>query len=291
MATQTVYTQDPAAGRAGGLGDHRLNDRATAFFIGARTSAAGQPTAPADLLPPGTLAIRDDLQSTSQRPVAQLPYGTTADPDGVKLSTASPAGDTTFDGVDLDGVLQLNVSPLLVAAPVTLTLDSNTDWDATTAVLTAVDQDGNEVTENLTIPNDGNVVLTTNGTYVSVVSLFIPAQTGTGGLFELGYAQASAVGAGNILGVTALDSTKEPPNAWEIGNVPTIWERGHEYVEPEDALTAGQQPFVRIIAPGAEQIGAFRSDADGGNAVLVPNCRVEVVNSATLAKLAFDFQH
>ncbi len=55
----------------------------------------------------------------------------------------------------------------------------------------------------------------------------------------------------------------------------TVMRRGRMRVLTEDLSTFGGQVFVRITANGAGklQLGAVRSDADGGTATALPGCR------------------
>ncbi len=55
----------------------------------------------------------------------------------------------------------------------------------------------------------------------------------------------------------------------------TVMRRGRMFVTTEDLSTYGGQVFVRITANGAGklQLGAVRSDGDGGNAIALPGCR------------------
>lgn len=50
---------------------------------------------------------------------------------------------------------------------------------------------------------------------------------------------------------------------------------GSCYVTPEVAVAAGDPVYCRVIAGAGEQAGAFRNDADGGDAVLLPGRYVE----------------
>lgn len=109
-----------------------------------------------------------------------------ADVDAIVTATASSASPVTLSGADLDGALGYRA--LTPSRRITLTLDSDTDWDATTAVITGKDALGNTLTENLSIPNDGNTTLTTVARFARVTSVTIPAQTGTGGSFTVGVA-------------------------------------------------------------------------------------------------------
>lgn len=51
----------------------------------------------------------------------------------------------------------------------------------------------------------------------------------------------------------------------------TIAEKGEVFVTVEDAVTAGNSVFVRFVAGGGEELGSCRSDADGTDAVALPN--------------------
>jgi phage tail sheath protein FI len=52
-----------------------------------------------------------------------------------------------------------------------------------------------------------------------------------------------------------------------------VLRRGTIYVQVEDAVSKGDAPFVRVLVGGGGIIGAFRSDADGGNARQLSNAR------------------
>jgi hypothetical protein len=52
-----------------------------------------------------------------------------------------------------------------------------------------------------------------------------------------------------------------------------VLRRGVVWVETEDAVTYGDQAYCRCVAAGAEEYGAFRSDADGSDAAAVPTSR------------------
>lgn len=110
-----------------------------------------------------------------------------ADVDAI-LATggASSASEQTLSGTQLNGVTGYRaMSP---ARRVTLVLSSHADWDASTAVITGTDVDGAALTANLTIPNGGNTTLTTTAAFRTVTSIYLPAQSGTGGTFTAGVA-------------------------------------------------------------------------------------------------------
>lgn len=107
-----------------------------------------------------------------------------ADVDAIVATLASSLSLQTLTGATLDGAIGDDV----MTAPrfITLVLSSHADWDLSTAVLTGVDGNGVVITENLAIPNGGNVTVTSTKRYLRVTSLVIPAQSGTGGTATVG---------------------------------------------------------------------------------------------------------
>lgn len=69
-----------------------------------------------------------------------------------------------------------------------------------------------------------------------------------------------------------------------VGDALTVVTKGFVWVSVEDAVTANDDVFCRFVAAGAEQLGAFRSDADGTDAVAVPGAKFR--SSTTGAGLA-----
>jgi hypothetical protein len=195
-------------------------------------------------------------------------------------SSASIQTITTFDGTFAD-------HDLFPARKATLILSNSTDWDATTAVLKYVNQEGKTVSENLAIPNNGNVTLTTTGYVRRLVSLVIPAQTSTGGTFTIGAAAVDAsVVLADFVGVAVYDAAHFSAKgaspilgpvlsedlAAEYGPFDTVpvLEHGAIWVRTEDACTEGSAVFCRILVGTP---GQFRSDADGSNAIQITNAK------------------
>ena len=108
------------------------------------------------------------------------------DVDAIVATGASATGSQVLSGSALDGVSGANALPL--ARKLTLTLSSHADWDATTATIAGYDSLGNAISESLSIPNGGNATLTTTRRFRRVLSVSIPAQSGTGGTFTVGVA-------------------------------------------------------------------------------------------------------
>lgn len=91
---------------------------------------------------------------------------------------------------------------------------------------------------------------------------------------------AATFAATEVLGITVrthharLDlSSTGTENYEDEASIP-VRRKGRIWVEIEDAFEAGDPVYVRFTAPGTEQIGAIRTDADTANAVLVAGMRI-----------------
>lgn len=126
-----------------------------------------------------------------------------ADVDAIVATGASSASPQTVTGAALDGVVGWRT--MATARHITLTLSADPNWDSTTAVLAGRDVDGNAITENLAIPNNGSATLKTTKRFRSVTSLTIPAQSGSGGTYTLGVA-APTVATDNTTHVTCTST-------------------------------------------------------------------------------------
>lgn len=61
------------------------------------------------------------------------------------------------------------------------------------------------------------------------------------------------------------------PTPYYQGEVAPTLTQGRIYVVPEDVVTSNSPVYLRVAPNGLNtQVGSFRSDADGGNAVLIP---------------------
>lgn len=111
-----------------------------------------------------------------------------ADVDAIVTSVATSASIQTLSGATLTGAL--GGDDLTPPRKITVTRSSHADHDAVTAVLTGVDEFGATQSENLAFANGGNETITSTKRYLSVTSLVIPAQAGTGGTTQVGIAAA-----------------------------------------------------------------------------------------------------
>lgn len=220
--------------------------------------------------------------------VFQIPSpASDADADAIILSTASPSSNTTY--TTLSGVVGgLEMQP---PRKITLTLSNHANWDLTTAVLRGVNQNGQIVTENLAIPDGGNTTVTSTGYFMSVISLYIPAQSGTSGTFTLGVAALASLALVDFMGVlryNALKTTlRSSPLYYGPGTTSLtqtadycdndtvdVVREGGLWVFTEEATSDRDPVYVRVAAgAGGSVIGAFRNDDDSSSCVLLPGSR------------------
>lgn len=166
------------------------------------------------------------------------------DRDGLITSTASPTVATTY--TSFGGAV---TAALLAATPrhVTLFLSNHADWDAGTAYFRGPTDGGLDVCESFTIPNGGNTTLTTRFIYAGRTSLYLPAQSGTGGAFELGVADSLTrtiagtephgfIAAGSFTDVRLQDDreTGTPPGTTQVSG-----QVGHHWLTHIDSATGG----------------------------------------------------
>lgn len=180
------------------------------------------------------------------------------------------------------------------ARKLTVTFDSSTDWDPTTAVITYVNNEGKTVSENLAVAT--STTATTTGYAKAFVSLSVPAQTGTGGSATIGYAAMAALAAADFVGVVVRQPMKSMVNPSNLyigptsdgitnantlahyvdGDTVTLLEEGGIWVYAEEDMSDRDDVFCRVTANGANTLlGAFRNDSDSGNCVQVVGAKVK----------------
>ena len=142
MSVQTVpYAQNPDAAVAGLFADSAPKRIASVLVEAA--------------IAPGLVVVHGSTTKTEGRP----PVAPTAAPTAiVATGGASAATAQTISGSALNGAVGQGL--IVPAKNITLVLSSSTDWDATTAVITGENEDGEIITESLAIPNNGNVTVT-----------------------------------------------------------------------------------------------------------------------------------
>lgn len=190
---------------------------------------------------------------------------------------ASSASNQTISGAALNGAT--GTGTLRQARTVTVVLSSHADWDATTAVLTGKGVNGETVVENLTIPNGGNATLTSTNLYTSVTSLYIPAQTGTGGTFTIGTGDALGPINAAAAGVVAFSPARSSLT-YAVGEMASLVRQGRVWVSAEDAVSEGGPVYVRMTAGDGESVGALRGTPDSTDCALLVGARWASTTSA-----------
>jgi hypothetical protein len=86
--------------------------------------------------------------------------------------------------------------------------------------------------------------------------------------------------ASNVMDYDQTGQVSEP------GDIVSVMTEGVIWVETEDTVAYGGTVYVRITASGSEQLGAFRSDADGGDAIVMTGAKFySATSGAGLAKI------
>jgi hypothetical protein len=255
---QTTVTSAPARAVAGQLADSGPTD-----IISARVDAAAG-------IAPGLAVFR----TTSGDATAGFPTSIAQDVDAIKTTFGSTAGIQSFTIADFNGAI--GDDRIFPPAKIELVLSSHADWDATSATLTGLDENGLPVSETLAIPNGGNATVTSSNHYSFVKTLTVPAQSGVGGSATLGVSATRTLGGGDVLGVSVIDASKTLESSlsssnnevYEDDTVMPVLRKGRICVVCETAFTAGSCPLVRLVAAGAEQLGGFRTGTtDSGDAI------------------------
>lgn len=146
-----------------------------------------------------------------------------------------------------------------------------------------------------------------NNRTITIISNVGTATTVSGFLVTLGASQATVATttgqSGTFFGVTQTIynkmSTWNPtvgpnltlasglPTPYYTGEVAPTLTQGRIYVMPEDIVTSNSAVYMRVEASGANtQLGSFRSDADGGSAILLSGNVVWREGNGTIGDLA-----
>ena len=215
---------------------------------------------------PGDLAIRGTSADGGGKTVKKLVAAAAADVDAIIATIASAAASQELSGAALDGVV--GGDRLLPPRNVVLVLSNSVDWDATTAVVTGLDEFGREITEDLDIPDGGNTTLTGKKVFSQITQLDIPAQSGAGGTATLGTgtllgALTSLDVAGVLMYLAARQIDGGATEEFQVGDMGVVITKGRVWLEVENDVADGDQVFVRLVAAGAEVVGSFLNSRDG----------------------------
>lgn len=265
MAVQTTYDYNRTQAVAGMLADSGPHTIHSVIVEGATAA--------------GLCVVQGSTTKTEGTP----PAAPTADVDAIIATGASTAGVQSLTTTSLDGVVGQGV--IVPAKNLTFTFSSHSDWDATTATVYGEDSDGNMISETFSIPNGGNATVTGNSFFRRVITVNIPAQTGTGGTFTLGTGTKLGPLDGYVHGVSVYDASREP-GAWPVDSVMPVCRKGPVWVYAEGAVNPSLPVYVRFVVTGSEVLGAFRGSVDSTDCGELRNARwLDTTSAAGFARL------
>lgn len=284
MATQTSFTAVPGKARPGQLADEAYNEILSAIVDHAT---------PGSTIEPGLLCLRTSGGDSA----VSTPAALAVDDDSISGTAIATAASTQTLDTELAGVIGTGrISP---PRKITIARSSHANQDAVTAVLTGLDENGLPVTENFAFADAGGDSFTSTYYYSYVVSLVIPAQGGTGGTTLIGTAgpTGATLEGGDVMGVSihrhkglVVPSSSNNEN-YEDGVQMPVLKTGRIFAAIENAFRAGDAVLVRVVAAGAEKLGAFRvQTTDSGDAIPCRRARLLSSGSAgEIGVLAVDF--
>jgi hypothetical protein len=234
-----------------------------------------------------------------------------------RINNSKQSITTVISAIDLETTLTING----VAFTVNVGGGPRTKTELRNDLIAAINAGSEPVTASINDADELYVESDVSGaafTYADTANVastdLILNETGIG--FGLCVVQDDEVGAGHeslahlpslvtditnafkVLGVTVHQHTVEQakPTSNNVGypvqSEMSVMKRGRIWVETEVPVVSTDTPYVRAIASGSEIRGAFRNDADGGDAGILANARFlndsEVVNGINLVLLGLD---
>lgn len=282
MPAQTSVTSAPNASAPGMLAVNKEHALLLAAVVSIPSTLSVETQ-----IEPGLAVFPVAAEGDSAIDVARLGA---ADDDALVIDTATSASIQTLTP---SGAIGAGV--IMPAARVTITRNTSANHSAVTAVLTVENEFGQTITENISFGAGGNQVLTSTAYASKFVSLVIPAQGGTGGLTRVGVAGPSGrTLAGSSAPCVLVRQAKgggvmprlNDNEFYRDAEQCAVLRKGYICVRMETAHRKGQQPYVRLIAAGAEQLGAFRAgNDDGGDCVPMVGARLHSTGPAGMAVL------
>lgn len=193
-----------------------------------------------------------------------------SDADAFIATIASSASPQTISGAGLDGAVGDDI--MRHARNVTLTLSNHADWDATTAIVYGLDENGAPCSESLSIPNGGNATVSGLVLFSAVTSLVIPAQSGTGGTATLGFGDVLGPLDGSVAGVVPFDVSRTGLTYATTEAAPLV-RKGRVWMSSETSALQGRDVYVRMVAGGGESLGAVRATPDSNDCAILRGAR------------------
>jgi hypothetical protein len=268
---QLTYDAAPPIGLAGTFANSRLQKHVGSYVSEGAVVAA-------------LLCQRGTVRDKQVKPIAAI----AADVDSIIASgLASTSGIQTLTAASFNGVF--GAGRIVPAQSLEFVFSSHADWDATTAVVTGEDAQGNVITESFAIPNGGNATVVGLKAFGRVTQIVIPAQTAGGGTATVGTgATAVELTLKDFPGIAMLDLSREPlssANAYADKDPVPVMEEGDVLVVTEAATVAGDDVYVRITESGADLRGQFSSAPGTGFARLHDVSFVSTASADGLAVL------
>lgn len=247
MSVQTSYTDKPVASRKGQLatnGNHVIESG----------HANGTPHVGNLVLLTGP--TNGNLENADAAPLAAI----TVDVDDILAATASAASPLSITSASTPA---LNDGLLNPARRITAVLNSHANWDATKMRVYGYDWQGNAIKEELTIPDAGNVTLTTHQFFSRVSKVEVDTQSGTAGSFTMGYTADEGIYSPGSVGILMRDTAREPLDANDAladNDRCDVVKTGGISVAVEAAVTTkGAPAFLRTATSGSDVMGQWRS--------------------------------
>lgn len=269
MARQTTVTAVPTNLLEGQLSDgFKFNDT-NDVVVDQATSIA-----------PGLVILR----SSGGDRAGVLPPAVAELVSSIKTAFDSTTGVQNFTTTDFNGSIGSGrISP---PAKVELVFNSHANWDATTATLTGLDENGVPISDTIAIPDAGNATVKSSKFFSRVLTLSIPAQSGTGGSATFGTSADVSLDGGDVLGISvhthkALATPAEDLNeVYEQHMTMPVLKHGRIGVKCENAFRAGDVAMVRVASGTGTQLGAIRAH-DADSSTCVPCRRMRFVTSGS----------
>lgn len=219
----------------------------------------------------GLLLLRNPADAVGS--TRQIADSSAADADAI-MTTAngiSSAAAQVFDAADFNGA----IGPSMIRPTrfITFTFNNHGDWDLTVLRLTGIDEAGAEVSEEIHIPNSGNVTRTSKRRYRKVVRIELPAQTGVNGTMAVGIAAGGAVGdyTADVDAICTASVLVSAAAAQTIGEAALDGVLAHQYTYPAKRVTVvfsnhGDWDATSMVIWGEDETGAPISDT-----IVIPN--------------------
>jgi hypothetical protein len=263
MTVQTTYSFDRAVGYPGQAADAGPHRRKTVIAAVALLA--------------GFLAIRGPTPAkgyANEAPEA-------ADADGIVASRATAATATSITGSGLDGAV--GADEMFPPRNITITATSNANFDLSTWIVRGLDEEGRPQEELFVMPDAGNTTLTGSKFFSTVTEVYVPAQSGTGGAYTVGFgSKLGPIGKRHVHGIVEYVASREP-EAYPVNYPVPVIEEGPVYVTSETAYGDGDPVYVRLVAGVGETLGAFRATPDSTDCALLMGARFRRSGSAGVA--------